>query len=61
MRVIHHDLKPVMSSCPACRDGITSQRLVLAYRRIFLCESHVEMWDAADANDRAREQRKAAR
>lgn len=56
---------PVVSitgyACPCCRDGITSQREVLAYKRVYLriakCVRHLEMFDAANAKAEARERR----
>lgn len=48
-------------TCPPCRAGVTSQRDVLAYKRIFIhlarCFRHLAMWDAASERANAREAR----
>jgi len=54
-----HDLVPDTRCCVA--DGVTTQRDILAYRVGYLCKKHRALWEAADAAETAREQRRAAR
>ena len=43
-------LKDSTLGCPACRDIITTQKQILAYREVYLrkCKYHHELWTAAD-------------
>lgn len=52
-----HDLKPVERCCVA--DGVTTKKAVLPFRPLYLCATHHALWKQADADDRAREERKA--
>ena len=37
--------------CPACLDGVTSQRETYLYARRYLCAPyHLSLWDAANAH-----------
>jgi hypothetical protein len=40
--------EPVITHCPSCRDGVTSQSGIYAYRRAYLCSADQSQWDAAD-------------
>jgi hypothetical protein len=53
---VAHDLKPDTRCCVA--DGITTQRDVLPYKRVYLCEFHRSLWDAADARESEKEARR---
>lgn len=50
------DVKPVVSFCKACDAGI-QRRGVLAFRRVYLCESHAAVWDEQDKRDLERTER----
>lgn len=43
--------------CPPCRDGKSKPRDIYQYARAYLCESCVEIWDAADAAEHGRARR----
>lgn len=49
----------VTNGCPACRDDVHTQKAILVYKRVYLCEMDRTVWDAADAADRAKEERRA--
>jgi len=34
--------------CPACRDGVGTQKAAYIYARLYLCVFHLSLWDAAD-------------
>lgn len=59
------DAQAVTVNCPVCRydlaaDKKISQGDILQFKRPYLtdCSKHLTMWDAADAKDRAREQKR---
>jgi hypothetical protein len=53
-------MKQVTISCRACDNGVTAKRDILPYKRIYLkdCPTHLQMWDEADAADRAKESKR---
>ncbi len=51
-----HDLKPIERCCVA--DGVMTKRDIVLFKRIYLCESHRRLWDAADAGLRRHEERR---
>lgn len=58
-------MKPAISAQPVTKccvaDGVTTQRDMLPFKRVYLCALHRSLWDAADARDREREARRARR
>lgn len=50
-------MKAIEVSCPPCIAKVNA-RTIIQYRRVFMCEAHKKIYDAADVADRNREARR---
>jgi hypothetical protein len=48
---------PVTVRCPACAEGSSTQARTYEFRRVYLCEQHCAMWDAADDREHVKGKR----